>query len=147
QGRRWMGVGMLYFLGALLLYVAFATPPETAFQIMLIVLGLAGLGLGEKMRRATEGRLVLTEAGLFDGEGLKLAAFEDFASVERGFLAFKPSNGFLLHLKTRAPRRWHPGLYWRFGRTIGVGGVTAAAQGKIMADMIAARLMMRDGRR
>lgn len=147
QARRWLGVGMLYFLGAMLLYIAFATPPDPAWLVFLLVMGAGSLALGEMMRRATEGVLILTEAGLFDGSGDCLAPFDDIRNVERGFLAFKPSNGFLVTTATKGPRRWHPGLYWRLGRRIGVGGVTSAAQTRIMADIIAARLAQRPGAR
>ena len=37
-----------------------------------------------------------------------------------------------------------PGLWWRIGRRIGVGGVTPASQSKVMADLITARLIERD---
>jgi hypothetical protein len=144
QARRWLGILMLYGLGALLLYVAFSTPPEPAWLVFLIAAGLGSLWMGEAMRRGTESGLVLTESGLFDRDGSLLAAFDDIRKVERGFLAFKPSNGFVVTTTTPGRRRWRPGLYWRVGRRIGVGGVTAAAQTRIMADLMSARLMIRD---
>ena len=144
QPRRWLGIAMLYGLGALLLYVAFSTPPEPGWLVFLVAAGLGSLWMGEAMRRGTESALVLTEAGLFDADGSLLAAFDDIRKVERGFLAFKPSNGFVVTTHTPGQRRWRPGLYWQLGRRIGVGGVTAAAQTRIVADLMAARLMMRD---
>ncbi|MDA0962339.1 MAG: hypothetical protein O2898_05415 [Proteobacteria bacterium] len=144
QPRRWLGVAMLYGLGALLLYVAFSTPPEPGWLVFLVVAGLGSLWMGEAMRRGTDGALVLTEAGLFDSDGSLLATFDDIRKVERGFLAFKPSNGFVVTTTTPGQRRWRPGLYWRVGRRIGVGGVTAASQTRMVADLMSARLMMRD---
>ncbi len=146
QARRWLGIVMLYGLGVLLIYVAFATPPEPAWLVFLIAAGLGSLWMGEAMRRGTESGLVLTEAGLFDRDGTLLAAFDDILKVERGFLAFKPSNGFVVTTTTPGQRRWRPGLYWRVGRRIGVGGVTAASQTRMMADLMSARLMIREGR-
>jgi hypothetical protein len=46
----------------------------------------------------------------------------------------------MIRLKTPASRVWAPGLWWRFGKRVGVGGVTPAGQGKAMADVIAARI-------
>jgi hypothetical protein len=63
--------------------------------------------------------------------------------VDRGTFAFKPSNGFLLRTETRQPRLWQPGLYWRTGRRIGVGGITRAAESKALADLIAIKLAER----
>ena len=78
--------------------------------------------------------------GLRDGNGRLLCRMDQIAGVDRGAFAFKPSNGFLVKLKEPMPRVWQPGLWWRLGRRIGVGGVTPAGQGKFMADMIALKL-------
>lgn len=141
--RRWLGVGMLLFLGALLIYVAFATPPDLAWQVFLLMMGGASLWLGDKMRRATEGWIELKDDALITQSGEVIARIDDIEKVERGMLAFKPSNGFMIKTKTPAARRWEPGLWWRTGRRIGVGGVTPASQSKVMADLISAKLMMR----
>jgi hypothetical protein len=61
-------------------------------------------------------------------------------SVERGAFAFKPSHGFTLVMKEKQPRAWAPGLWWRLGRRVGVGGVTSAGQTKFMAEQIALRI-------
>ncbi|MCE8008941.1 hypothetical protein [Aestuariivita sp.] len=142
QPRRWFGVGMLLFLGALLIYVALATPPTFEWQIFLIVTGAGALWIGDKMRRATAGSIEMTDDVIRDHNGGLIARLDEIENVERGFLAFKPSNGFLIKTRTPGPRRWEPGLWWRVGRRIGVGGVTSASQAKIMSDMISARLIM-----
>ena len=73
-----------------------------------------------------------------------VAAWDDIARVERGAFALRPSNGFLLHLHAPGPRAWAPGLWWRLGRRLGVGGVTAAGQSKGMAEILTAMLVERD---
>ena len=143
--RRWMGVGMLALLGGLLLYVALSTPPENVlWQVFLIVLGLASLGLAEKMRRATELSIYLTEAGLHDSAGEVIAPLDQIARIERGTFAFKPSHGFTVQLITPQPRRWKPGIWWRMGRRVGIGGVMPGGQTKFMAEMLQAMLAERD---
>lgn len=144
QSRRWLGIGMLFFLGALLVYIALATPPSFGWQVFLIVMGGGSVWFGDKMRRATEGWIELTDEGIVDQSGEMIVNMDDIINVERGALAFKPSNGFMLKTRTPASRRWEPGLWWRFGRRIGVGGVTPASQGKVMADLILIRLRERD---
>lgn len=144
QPRRWLGIGMLFFLGALLIYVAFATPPDLVWQVFLLIVGGASLWVADKMRRATEGWIELKDDALVDQNGDVIVRVEDIETVDRGMLAFKPSNGFMLKTKTPADRRWEPGLWWRFGRRIGVGGVTPARQSKVMADILLAKLTMRD---
>jgi hypothetical protein len=42
---------------------------------------------------------------------------------------------------------WVPGLWWRIGRSVGVGGMTGAAETKMMAEMIEAMIAVRRARR
>jgi hypothetical protein len=74
-----------------------------------------------------------------------IARWDEIKRVERGALAFKPSNGFLLTLEQPQPRAWVPGLWWRVGRRVGIGGITPAGEGRYMADQIAFRLSQREG--
>ena len=135
--RRVLGVGMQAGLGLLLLYIAFATPPALVWQVFLIVVGLGSLWMAQRMWQVTALHLVLTREALCDSEGTVLARIDNIASVERGPFALKPSNGFMI--KTIAPqaRGWQPGVWWRIGRRVAVGGVTPGSQAKPMADIIA----------
>ena len=142
--RRWMGVGMLAAIGGIVIYVAFATPPDTLWQIFLLATGAGALWMADAMRRATEHGIELTRKELRDTSGVCLARVDDIRVVERGFLAFKPSNGFLIRTKTAGSRRWRPGMWWRLGRQIGVGGVTPASQTKPMSEILSAMLAERD---
>jgi hypothetical protein len=48
--------------------------------------------------------------------------------------------------KTRgAGRRWQPGLWWRLGKRVGVGGVAPGHQTKAMAQIIEALLAEANG--
>ena len=141
-----MGVISMYLLGLLLIYVAFARPPSFGWLVFLLAFGCGSLWLAEKMRRATERVINLSEAGLHDDTGTVIAAIEDIDKIDRGVFAFKPSNGFLIRLKTKdLPRRWEPGLWWRLGRQVGIGGVTAASQSKPVAELLQAMVAKRDG--
>lgn len=135
---------MLLILGGLLLYIAFATPPGgPALLVMLVALGAGALFAAERMRQASRLALELTSEELRLSNGQILAPVEAFQAVDRGAFAFKPSHGFMLKLRSPTKAAWAPGMYWCFGRRIGVGGVTPGAQTKIMADMIAAMIMER----
>lgn len=139
--RRGSAVAMLGILGALLIRIAFATGElATSWMVMLLVMAIAVLWVAWRLWQATGVRLVLSEEALMEEGGRVLCRLDDIDKVERGTFAFKPSNGFLIRLKTSGGRVWAPGLWWRFGKRIGVGGVTAAGQGKAMADVIAARI-------
>ncbi|WP_085804124.1 hypothetical protein [Roseovarius albus] len=137
--RRGFGVGAMGLLGFLLIYVALSRPPQNILGLaFLLVIGAGGLWLARAMWLATAQYLVLTKTELRSSSGELLARVEDIAGIERGMFAFKPSSGFTLKLKVPAARRWQPGLWWRLGAKLGVGGMTSRGQAKAMADTISA---------
>jgi len=136
-GRRWFGVITLSAVGVLLLWIGFVQPPQSLFaRIALPVVAVLFFWQAQWNLRVTKTGLVLTSEGLFDGKGQLVCALYNMMEVDRGVFAFKPSNGFLIRLHEREPRAWAPGLYWRFGRRLGVGGATNAGQARAMADII-----------
>ncbi|WP_338548788.1 hypothetical protein [Roseovarius phycicola] len=138
-GRRVLGVGALALLGLLAVYVAMARPPGALlWQMFLVVIGGLALWMADAMRRATALAVELTREGLRTSDGEMIARLEDIDSLDRGIFAFKPSNGFLIKLKQKAPARWRPGLWWRMGKRVGIGGVTPGAQSRAMADIVTA---------
>ncbi len=145
--RRWLGVGMMAALGGIVIYIALAEPPAPGWALFLFGFGGAALFAAVKMHAATTREIELTRTELRDSTGTRIAAVAEIESVERGFFAFKPSNGFVL--RTRQPgdgRHWQPGMWWRVGRRVGVGGVTAAAQTKFVAELITVLMAERDGK-
>ncbi len=143
--RRWIAIVLIGALGAICICLALLRPPADALWLVVLgAVGFAALWLARRLAVATRSRIELTDAGLHDAEGRVLAPIGNIAGVERGAFAFKPSNGFLVRLDRPASRAWHPGLWWRVGRRLGVGGVTPSAQGRLMADALAAMLAERD---
>ena len=136
SSRRWLGVGMLSIVGTLVLYVALAQPPEPVWQIFLLVVGGSAFWLAQRMWKATDDTIELTQTELRTGAGRLIAKIEDIESIDQGVFAFKPSNGFLLKTKKSAENSWAPGLWWRLGRRVGVGGMTTAAETKFMLQLL-----------
>lgn len=143
DARRHFACGVLYVLGALLIYIAMTRSAHLAGTLMLLVFGVVVLILGERLRAATAREIELTETQLRDSTGQVLAQMADIVAVERGAFAMKPSNGFTLVLREKAPRAWVPGMWWRLGRRVGVGGTTGAGPAKFMAEQIAFRIAQR----
>ena len=134
--RRIFAYGVQFGLGALVIYTTLVQPPAVLWMIFMLVFGVLMLLQAERLRRATQLIIELTDTELRDSSGTVLARIDEIRSVERGVFAFKPSNGFTLVLNNKKPRAWLPGLWWRFGRRVGVGGVTNAGQSKFMAERI-----------
>ncbi|MBY5931527.1 hypothetical protein KUV51_00840 [Tateyamaria omphalii] len=146
-GRRILGVGSLWILSLMVIYVGIVRPPEIGWQIFLLALGGGSLWIAEKMRRATALTLELTPEELRDSSGQVVARTADIASLDRGMFAFKPSNGFLLRLTHSGERAWRPGLWWRLGNRVGVGGMTPGHQAKFMAEILSAMIAERSSDR
>jgi len=135
--RRILGIVVLAALGGLLIYGGLIQPSGmVGLQAIMILSGAGVLLLTEKMRRASVVTLELTQQELRDSAGNVLARIDQIDRVNRGAFAFKPSNGFVLVTRQPGPRHWAPGLWWRVGRQVGVGGVTQASQTRFMAEMI-----------
>jgi hypothetical protein len=146
QGRRWVGVVVQVALGVTLISLAFGLPREQMLmRLVLLVLGGVVI-LGAYLTwKATQSGLILTQAGLLDGQGRLLAEMSNIREVARGPFALKPSHGFSLILQEGMEFAWVPGLWWRLGRRVGVGGVTPSQPARFMAEMISGMVAARDG--
>jgi len=143
--RRMLGIFVLAALGGMLIYAGLMQPPAAmVWQLILIAAGGVILFMAERMRRASVVTLELTRDVLRESSGTVLVRVDQIDTVNRGVFAFKPSNGFVLVTRHPQPRHWSPGLWWRVGRRIGVGGVTPPAQTKFMAEMIQVLLTERE---
>lgn len=142
--RRVMGVSMLAVIGVTMLYVAMSTPPSMTWLVFLLVVGLGALWLSMRMWQATTHKIELTDTELRCTNGTVIARVEDIQTIDRGFFAFKPSNGFLIRTATPGARVWLPGLWWRAGRRIGIGGVTPGSHSKAMSEILAAMIAQRN---
>ena len=140
--RRIFAYGVLFLLGALVIYVTLVEPPALLWMVFMLGFGFVMLLQAERLRRATTHVIELTDTELRDSSGTVLARIDEIRSVVRGTFALKPSNGFTLVLHSKKPRAWMPGLWWRLGRRVGVGGVTNAGQAKFMAERIS--MMIKD---
>jgi len=137
------GIGLVGIatLGIFLLWVGlFSEVASSLGRLMFLVLGAATSFLAFKIYNNQLHGILLTEDGLFDTTGAPLCTMNQIASVDRSFFAFRPSNGFSIQLNEPMPRAWFPGLWWRFGRRIGVGGLTAQGSGRAMADILTLRI-------
>ena len=135
--RRGLALFVMMVLGFLLLYLAITTDAGFFNKVFLVFLATVVLWMARAMQLGTAGYIELRVTGLFFEDGRILALIDDIVRVERGAFAFKPSNGFVVSLKQKTARAWIPGLYWKFGSRIGIGGVTAPSDAKFMADALA----------
>ncbi len=137
--RRVTGVVMLAGFGVMAAIAGTEIPADR--MALRILLPLAGLGLvwfAWRTWQATARGVELTPDDLREsGSGRVLARIGDIATVDNSAIAlFKPAGGFVITLNGAAPPGWAPGLWWRLGRRVGVGGTTARVEAKAMAAML-----------
>lgn len=127
-------------LGGLLVYLAF--DPQIGaliWKALTCVIGIACLEVARRLWVATDVSIDLNSGGLRESSGRVLCSFDNIKTVDRGAFSFKPSNGLLIRLHEPMDAAWAPGLWWRYGTRLGIGGITNAGQAKAMAEMISLR--------
>lgn len=144
--RRWLAILALGLLGLLMIRLAFGEMPDL-WRLFFALLGAGILWAAYRLRLATMDGLVLTPAGLRTISGRTLVGVDNVARVDRGVLAFRPSNGFMVRLKRPGAAGWAPGLWWQVGRRLGVGGTLSGGQAKAMADLLADMVAEQEERR
>ena len=143
--RQAFGLSVQALLGAILLWLVVSVPPASmGWRLFLFALGTGALVLAVRGWRGAAQGIVLTEAGLHLEDGTPLAPLDRIRAVDRSAFTFKPANGFLLTLDAPLGRAWVPGLYWRVGRRLGVGGMTNAAETKAVAQALSILVAQRD---
>ncbi|MGB0411441.1 MAG: hypothetical protein ACPGFA_07630 [Pikeienuella sp.] len=105
-------------------------------DVMIGFLAIPAALVGMVVLRARSNVLRFDGETVSDDTGVVLCRIEDIEKLERGFAPLKPSSGFVIRTFHAQPAAWSPGLWWRFGRRIGVGGATSARAGRNMANAI-----------
>ena len=135
--RRVLGAGCLVALAVLFLSLAFEAASQSAVAAtVFLVLGAGSAFISTALWRASGQSVELTRNTLRDSSGRTLAIIPDVLRVERGAFAFKPTHGFVLTTRQSGPRAMVPGLWWRIGRKVGVGGTAPPGEARFMAEMI-----------
>lgn len=145
--RRVVAAGSTGLLGVILVYIAAAFPPaDILWLLFLVAVGGVCLWWAWRVWQATAVKLELTRTELREETGRRLCAIDNVDRVDTSVFAFKPAAGFLIHLKEPMDRATAPGLWWRAGRRVAIGGATARGEGKAVAELINVMLAERQGR-
>ena len=140
---RWLVVGAVVVMLAISLSVGVRSVANPVVALVNLIAGLAIAWFGWSMATAKASKIIFDGERLTDNAGVELCALDEIKNVERGFAMFKPSAGFAILLHEEKPRAWSPGLWWRYGRRIGVGGATPGRAARNMADAITMALALK----
>ncbi|MEL7461299.1 MAG: hypothetical protein AAFX45_09505 [Pseudomonadota bacterium] len=143
--RRVVAVASVALLAAAAVYLAVTPGMPAGARVFLVALGgVVGWGAWA-IAKSTEVDLLLTRDGLWDAGGQMLAPMDSIVAVDRGVFAVKPPSGFVIRLNTTMPLGWAPGVWWRVGRRIGIGGAVSGPDAKAMAEILELALADRAG--
>lgn len=135
--RRIVSIAAILGIAGVLIWGAVSSSGQAAIWRVALVCGAGLMGwLALHFYRATSVALELTRTELRVSNGLVLCQLADVQKVERGAFAFKPSNGLGLVTGSKNAFAWQPGLWWRMGHRLGIGGATSAAQARALAETI-----------
>ena len=134
---RWIMIAAIVVLFVMTLGAAIDLMSRAMLPALVLALFAAAIGWFGQALFFTKARAVIFEGDrLYDDSGVEICHLDDVAELEKGLHLFKPSSGFVLKLKTKQPAAWSPGLWWRIGHRVGVGGATPGRRAKAMADAI-----------
>jgi len=133
------------FWALAVIFVLLCASDGVGIGVRVVYAVLAGLafGAGERLRKSTSQGLRLTRDALETANGEVLFTMDNVDHIDSGIFAFKPPTGFTVVTRTSGRFAWHPGLWWRVGRRVGVGGVTPRGPGKFMAELLKQELQRR----
>ena len=142
-----VSLGAIFAFGITLLVIALFSGESTGgLRIGAGVIGACMISLAMRVMRRGRTGISLNQAGLFETTGREICRIEDIRTIDRGFAALRPSTGFMIRLHEAADPGWSPGLWWRYGRMVGIGGMTPPGQGRAMAEILSAMLADREHR-
>jgi len=144
--RRIAGFAAVATLGVLLIWFGFTKPLAVGTKGGMILFGGFCLWLAVRLWDVSRRSLILTPEGLSDSTGRVVVSVADVREVQRSALTVKPSNGFTVVTNKPLPPSWVPGVWWRVGRWIGVGGLLRPGDAKALAEILQALATLRSGR-
>lgn len=134
--KRYFFTILSLILAILLLYEGLSFFIVSGERLGFILVGIFLLGLTYLFYFNTGKALILYEDRLVSTDGELLFELNNVASIENGLFSFKPSNGVLFHLKEPMSLKWKLGLWWRFGKRVGIGGCTQKSSINLAVEVI-----------
>ena len=80
---------------------------------------------------------LINKMGLYDLHENLICRISDIQRVDSSPYTFKSANGFIIILKEKTSFQLVPGLYWRLGRRISVGGLISKNESKLLSTAVA----------
>ena len=76
---------------------------------------------------------LLNQEGIFNLDNTIICRIEDIETIDTSPYTFRSANGFIVFLRERSTFKIVPGLYWRLGNRISIGGLVSKAESKFLS--------------
>jgi hypothetical protein len=133
-----LGLAVLSFLGAILIYNAFKLEGSSQQEekIFFSILGSVILYLAFYFARKPKRGILFKADGLYELDGTLIRLLDEIKEVDVSPYSFKPANGFIIRLKERTDFGWAPGLWWKFNLRMTVGGMISKQESMYASQTI-----------
>ena len=79
---------------------------------------------------------LINEQGLFNLDKSPICKMHEIDRVDASPYTFKSANGFIIILKTKNSFESVPGLYWKVGKRISIGGLVSKNESKFLSGLL-----------
>ena len=88
------------------------------------------------LKRYSKVGFLINQSGLFNLDGSVICEIGDIERIDVSPYTFKSANGFIVILKTKSSFKSIPGLYWRLGKRISIGGLVSKNESKFLSQTL-----------
>ena len=126
--------GLLLFLS----YTVSNIEEEITFLDFLLIPTIVFLGLWfiRFLKRYSKIGFLINQSGLFNIDGSVICEIDDIERIDVSPYTFKSANGFIVILKTKSSFKSIPGLYWRLGKRLSIGGLVSKNESKFLSQTL-----------
>ena len=88
------------------------------------------------LKRYSKVGFLINQSGLFNLDGSIICEIGDIERIDVSPYTFKSANGFIVILKTKSSFKSIPGLYWRLGNRLSIGGLVSKNESKFLSQTL-----------
>ena len=88
------------------------------------------------LKRYSKVGFLINQSGLFNLDGSIICEIGDIEIIDVSPYTFKSANGFIVILKTKNSFKLIPGLYWRLGKRLSIGGLVSKTESKFLSQAL-----------
>ncbi|MEO0344428.1 MAG: hypothetical protein AAF198_13420 [Pseudomonadota bacterium] len=140
-GRKWFGVLSLGFPATLIVAIMIqGSITHVLSAVILLAIAALFMWAAWRMWNAPHFGIVFDGDSLKTEDGATIAKMSEIQSVQVGLFVMRPSNGFMMMMKQPGIFPTRPGVVWRQGRRIGIGGILRSSEAKSIGRAIQVEL-------